>query len=68
MLCPFLKAVKCWEQLVPFLASMASAASYIPRALAARLLCCLESTQAWGPGASPCIRAGGGFGFQPVGS
>lgn len=56
MLCPFLKAVKCWEQLVPFLASMASAASYTPRALAAWLLCCLESTQAWGPGTSLCIR------------
>lgn len=27
-----------------------------PQALAARLLCCLESTQAWGPGALPRIR------------
>lgn len=55
MFCPFLEAVKCWEQLVPFLASTALAVSFIPRALAAQLLHCPESTQAGGPGALPCI-------------
>lgn len=61
MLCPFLKAVKCWEQLVPFLASTASAASCIPGPTA-RLL--LHKSAAWEPGACRASdRLAGDFGF-----